>query len=90
MLDVLTQQDVIVRMHDDLQRALAKKPEEPRWVMVIDLRKCVGCHSCTIACDTENHLPPVLAPDQGVSSISIFWCLQSRKTSSIVYIATVC
>ncbi len=58
MLDVLKKQDVVVRMHDDLQRALAKKPAERRWVMVIDLRKCVGCHSCTISCVAENHLPP--------------------------------
>jgi Fe-S-cluster-containing dehydrogenase component len=58
MPDVLTHQDVVVRMHDDLQRALSKKPAERRWVMVIDLRKCVGCNSCTIACDAENRLPP--------------------------------
>jgi Fe-S-cluster-containing dehydrogenase component len=58
MLGVLEQKDVLVRMHDELQRALKKKPEERRWVMVIDLRKCVGCHACTIACVAENKLPP--------------------------------
>ncbi|MBM4425176.1 MAG: 4Fe-4S dicluster domain-containing protein [Chloroflexi bacterium] len=50
--------DVIVRMQVELQRALQKKPDERRWVMVIDLRKCVGCHACTIACVAENKLPP--------------------------------
>jgi molybdopterin-containing oxidoreductase family iron-sulfur binding subunit len=25
---------------------------------VIDQRKCVGCHACTISCVAENHLPP--------------------------------
>jgi molybdopterin-containing oxidoreductase family iron-sulfur binding subunit len=58
MFAVLEQQDVLVRMHEELQRALKKKPEERRWVMVIDLRKCVGCHACTIACIAENKLPP--------------------------------
>lgn len=30
----------------------------PRWGMVIDLNRCVGCHSCTAACKEENFLPP--------------------------------
>lgn len=30
----------------------------PRWGMVIDLNRCVGCHSCTVACKEENFLPP--------------------------------
>jgi Fe-S-cluster-containing dehydrogenase component len=50
--------DVLIRMQADLARALAKQPKDRRWVMVIDLRKCVGCHACTIACVAENKLPP--------------------------------
>jgi molybdopterin-containing oxidoreductase family iron-sulfur binding subunit len=26
--------------------------------MVIDTRKCVGCHSCKVGCVMENKLPP--------------------------------
>ena len=58
MLEVLEQQDVLIRMQDELQRALQKPVEQRRWVMVIDLRKCVGCSACTIACVAENKLPP--------------------------------
>ncbi len=50
--------DVLERMRVELRRALAKPREERRWVMVIDLRKCVGCHACTVACIAENKLPP--------------------------------
>ncbi|NIN51944.1 MAG: 4Fe-4S dicluster domain-containing protein [Nitrososphaeria archaeon] len=28
-----------------------------RWAMVIDLRKCIGCHSCDVSCKTENNIP---------------------------------
>lgn len=27
------------------------------WVMVIDLRKCIGCQSCTVSCKFENYAP---------------------------------
>lgn len=51
-------EDPIIRMTRDLKRALAKPVEERKWAMVIDLRKCVGCHACTIGCVAENKLPP--------------------------------
>ncbi len=50
--------DVLIRMQADLQRALQKPASQRRWVMVLDLRKCVGCHACTISCVAENKLPP--------------------------------
>jgi len=28
-------------------------PGEPRWGFLIDLRKCIGCKACSIACKTE-------------------------------------
>ena len=30
----------------------------PRWGMVIDVNRCVGCQSCTIACKHTNDTPP--------------------------------
>ncbi len=29
-----------------------------RWGMVIDLKRCIGCYSCTIGCKQEHFLPP--------------------------------
>nr|WP_322821100.1 hypothetical protein [Chloroflexus sp.] len=37
--------DHLERMRADLLRALAKPVAERRWVMVIDLRACVGCQA---------------------------------------------
>src|SRR3989304_6249208 len=29
-----------------------------RWGMVLDLKRCIGCHACTMACKAENATPP--------------------------------
>lgn len=46
------------RMHEDLERSLKKPAANRSWVMVIDLRKCVGCDACTVSCAAENVCPP--------------------------------
>lgn len=28
-----------------------------RYVMVIDQRRCIGCHTCAVACKSENNMP---------------------------------
>jgi Fe-S-cluster-containing dehydrogenase component len=50
--------DVLLRMQRELRKALRKPVADRKWIMVIDLRKCVGCHACTIGCVAENKLPP--------------------------------
>lgn len=51
-------EEVIIRMQNDVRRALNKPLDQIQWTMVIDLKKCVGCSSCTVACISENVLPP--------------------------------
>lgn len=31
--------------------------KEKHYVMVVDLRKCIGCHACAAVCKVENSLP---------------------------------
>ena len=58
MADIVLQENLLVRMQEDIRRALEKPEDERRWGMVIDTRKCVGCHACTVSCVAENKLPP--------------------------------
>jgi Fe-S-cluster-containing dehydrogenase component len=57
-LKVQDNEDEHVRMQRELVKAMAKPVEKRHWIMVIDTRKCVGCHACTIGCVAENKLPP--------------------------------
>jgi molybdopterin-containing oxidoreductase family iron-sulfur binding subunit len=56
--DVTTKRSDLVRMQEELKRAMEKPIDQRKWVMVIDLEKCIGCSACTIACKAENQLPP--------------------------------
>jgi tetrathionate reductase subunit B len=48
----------VMAMLEDLERALKKPRDRRLWGMVIDLRKCTGCNTCTVACIAEYKLPP--------------------------------
>jgi tetrathionate reductase subunit B len=40
---------------NEIKKPQDKKPK--RWGMLIDQRRCIGCHSCSIACKSENNVP---------------------------------
>ncbi|QED46798.1 4Fe-4S dicluster domain-containing protein [Cytobacillus dafuensis] len=43
---------------DTNQSSKAKSGTGPKWGMVIDLKKCIGCDTCTVSCKAENRTPP--------------------------------
>ncbi len=57
-MDMTAHMDIMAVMKADLERALAKPLDQRRWAMVIDLRRCIGCHACTTGCMSENLTPP--------------------------------
>ena len=48
--------DELAIIQDDIKRALKKK--NPRWGMLIDLRRCTSCKACTASCVAEQKSPP--------------------------------
>jgi Fe-S-cluster-containing dehydrogenase component len=43
-----------------------------RWGMVIDLDKCTGCQSCSVACKAENNVPHG-SPEEHIRRTAPFW-----------------
>jgi len=48
--------DELTIIQEDIQRALGKP--DTKWAMLIDLRRCTSCKSCTAGCVAEQKSPP--------------------------------
>lgn len=44
-------------LHDRFSRLQPASKLPHHWVMVIDIRKCIGCQACVVACKSENNVP---------------------------------
>jgi tetrathionate reductase subunit B len=38
-------------------KATAARAKAPRWAYIVDLRRCIGCRACTVACKAEFGVP---------------------------------
>ena len=48
----------LLRMQEDIRRALKKPVEQRKWVMLINTKKCSACFACVVACMVENVAGP--------------------------------
>ena len=49
--------------------------------MAIDLSRCIGCHTCAIACKMANNLPKNVLFNRARTSVETEWILRRVNTA---------
>jgi len=58
-VETITRRQLLGHLFSQAQAAEnEEKQKKPKWAMVIDLAKCIGCDTCTVSCKAENRTPP--------------------------------
>jgi tetrathionate reductase subunit B len=58
----------------------------PHWGMVVDLRKCIGCQACTVACIMENDVPQ----DAFRTHVSVYELVKDGQDPAMVMLPRLC
>ena len=56
------------------------------WGMVVDLRKCIGCQACTVACIMENAVPE----DAFRTHVSVYELVKDGQDPAMVMLPRLC
>ena len=68
------------------QSASAEGAQVPHWGMVVDLRKCIGCQACTVACIMENAVPE----DAFRTHVSVYELVKEGQDPAMVMLPRLC
>lgn len=60
--------------------------QAPHWGMVVDLRKCIGCQACTVACIMENDVPD----DAFRTHVSVYELVRDGQDPAMVMLPRLC
>lgn len=64
----------------------AEEGNVPHWGMVVDLRKCIGCQACTVACIMENAVPE----DAFRTHVSVYELVKDGQDPAMVMLPRLC
>jgi tetrathionate reductase subunit B len=66
--------------------AATEPDHKTHWGMVVDLRKCIGCQACTVACIMENDVPE----DAFRTHVSVYELVKDGQDPAMVMLPRLC